>query len=253
MNTELNEFIGIVLDIAEGMLNGGAEIDRVENTVNRMANTYGVERVDAFAITSSIVVTMKMPDGQPLTQTRRIASQGRTDFARLEALNRLSRDYCVERFSFEELKRRFNNCNRPFDQFKYYIGSVVAAFAFAVFFGGSVFDALTAGLFAVIICAFSDVAPRFCPNSIISKFLCSFIVGLGICGVCRLFPTLNADMIMIGDIMLLIPGIALTNSIRNLITGDTVSGLTRFTESLVVAGALAGGFMLSIALLGGPV
>jgi uncharacterized membrane protein YjjP (DUF1212 family) len=58
---------------------------------------------------------------------------------------------------------------------------------------------------------------------------------------------------MIGDIMLLIPGIALTNSIRNLIVGDTVSGLTRFTQSLVLAGALAGGFMLSIALLGGAV
>lgn len=243
----------LILDIAEGMMKSGAEIDRVENTVNRMAVAFGVRRVDTFAITSSIVVTLEMPDGETLTQTRRILSQGRTNFARLEALNRLSREYCAEKFSVEELKTRLEGCYKPFNQVKYFVGSVIAAAAFAIFFGGDIFDALTAGVFAVVICAFSLVAPKFCPNSVISTFLCSLIVGLGICAVCRIFPTLNADMIMIGDIMLLIPGIALTNSIRNMIVGDTVSGLTRFTESLVLAGALAGGFMLSIVLLGGAV
>ena len=246
-------FIKTTLDIAEGMMQSGAEIDRVENTVNRMAKAFGVARVNTFAITSSIVVTMEMPDGETLTETRRIVSRGKTDFTKLEALNCLSREYCAEKFSVEELKRRFDGCNKPFNQFKYYIGSVIAAAVFAVFFGGNLFDALVSAAFAVVICAFSNVAPKFCPNNVISTFLCSLIVGLGICAVCRIFSTLNADMIMIGDIMLLIPGIALTNSIRNLIVGDTVSGLTRFTESLVLAGALAGGFMLSIVLLGGAV
>lgn len=246
-------FLKIVLDIAESMMQSGAEIDRVENTVNRMAKAYGVTRVDTFAIISSIVVTIEMPDGETLTQTRRIVLGGNTDFARLEALNRISREYCAERFSVEELKSRFEGCSQPFSQLKYYLGSVIAAAGFAVFFGGNLFDAVVSAVFAVVICAFSNVAPKFCPNNIISKFLCSLIVGLGICTVCRLFPTLHYDMIMIGDIMLLIPGIALTNSIRNLIIGDTVSGLTRFTECLVLAGALAGGFMLSIVLLGGAV
>ena len=246
-------FIKITLDIAEGMMQSGAEIDRVENTVNRMAKAYGVVRVDTFAITSSIVVTLEMPDGTTLTETRRIVSSGTTNFSQLEALNRLSREYCAEKFSVEELKRRLDGCFKPFNQLKYYIGSVIAAGSFAVFFGGNLFDALVSAVFAVVICAFYNVAPKFCPNNVISKFLCSLIVGLGICGICRLFPTLHTDMIMIGDIMLLIPGIALTNSIRNLIVGDTVSGLTRFTESLVLAGALAGGFMLSIILLGGAV
>ncbi len=251
--SECETFVDAVLDIAEGMMVSGAEIDRVEGTVNRMATAYGAKRVDAFAITSSIVVTIQMPNGETLTRTRRIVSSGQTDFTRLEALNRVSREYCATVFSVEELKRRLSECSKPFSQLKYYIGSVIAAAGSAVFFGGNLCDALVSAIFAVVICAFSNVAPKFCANTVISKFLCSFIVGLGICTVCRLFETLNADMIMIGDIMLLIPGIALTNSIRNLIVGDTVSGLTRFTESLVLAGALAGGFMLSIALLGGPI
>jgi uncharacterized membrane protein YjjP (DUF1212 family) len=51
------------------------------------------------------------------------------------------------------------------------------------------------------------------------------------------------DKIMIGDIMLLIPGIAMTNSIRNMLVGDTISGIMRLIESLLWAGALALGFM----------
>ena len=253
MTDERKVFLGLLLDIAEGMMVSGAEIDRVESTITRMGTAFGAEKVNSFAITSSIVVTLEMPDGDTLTQSRRVVSSGATDFARLEALNRLSREYCADPFSVDELKRRLNDCKKPFNNIKYYVGSVLAAAAFAVFFGGTLLDALVAGAFAVIICAFSGLAPKFCPNSIIAKFLCSFIVGLGICAVCRLVPSLNADMIMIGDIMLLIPGIALTNSIRNILVGDTVSGLTRFTESLVLAGALAGGFMLSFVLLGGPI
>ena len=247
MDTEFKEFLSVVLDIAEDMHKSGAEIDRVENTVSRMGAAFGAKKVGCFAITSSIVVTMEMPDGETLTQTRRIAS-GRTDSTTLEALNTLSREYCAERFSVAELKKRYSKCQKPFSQAAYYIGSVIAAGAFAVFFGGNIFDGLIAGLFAVIICAFSNVAPKFCPNSIIAKFLCSLIVGVGICAVCRCLPNLNSDMIMIGDIMLLIPGIALTNAIRNLILGDTVTGITILTESLVLAGSLAGGFMLAIAL-----
>lgn len=253
MTDERNAFLGLLLDIAEGMMVSGAEIDRVESTITRMGTAFGAKKVNSFAITSSIVVTLEMPDGDTLTQSRRVVSSGATDFARLEALNRLSREYCANPFSVDELKGRLNDCKKPFNNIKYYVGSVLAAAAFAVFFGGTLLDALVAGAFAVFICAFSGLAPKFCPNSIIAKFLCSLVVGLGICAVCRLVPSLNADMIMIGDIMLLIPGIALTNSIRNILVGDTVSGLTRFTESLVLAGALAGGFMLSFVLLGGPI
>ena len=56
---------------------------------------------------------------------------------------------------------------------------------------------------------------------------------------------------MIGDIMLLIPGIAMTNSIRDILIGDTISGIMRLIETLLWAAALALGFMISIAVIGG--
>lgn len=58
-------------------------------------------------------------------------------------------------------------------------------------------------------------------------------------------------MIIIGNIMLLIPGVVLTNSIRDMLSGDMISGLLRLSESVVLAVAIAIGFALSTALLGG--
>lgn len=65
------------------------------------------------------------------------------------------------------------------------------------------------------------------------NIICSFIIGTGICLTARLIPVLNLDKVMIGDIMLLIPGIAMTNAIRDIIMGDTVSGTMRLVESTI--------------------
>ena len=66
-----------------------------------------------------------------------------------------------------------------------------------------------------------------------------------------MYPPLHLDKIMIGDIMLLIPGIAMTNSVRDILVGDTISGVMRLIESLLWAGSIAFGFMLAIRLIGG--
>ena len=65
-----------------------------------------------------------------------------------------------------------------------------------------------------------------------------------------LWPVLQLDKIMIGHIMLLIPGLAITNSIRDILVGNTISGALLLTESLLWAGALASGFMLAIWMTG---
>ena len=61
---------------------------------------------------------------------------------------------------------------------------------------------------------------------------------------------LDMDMIMIGDIMLLIPGLMSTNAIRDVLIGDTLSGIIRLIAALLLAAALALGFMGAIILFG---
>ena len=74
----------------------------------------------------------------------------------------------------------------------------------------------------------------------------SFICGLGIMAVAGIWTDISPDLVMIGDIMLLIPGVAMTNATRDMLSGDTISGVMRFVESLLWAVALALGFMAAI-------
>ena len=95
------------MEIGEGMLTSGAEVHRVEDSLNRICRAHGAVRVDAFIITSSMVVTVVDGSGESYTETRRISSLG-TDFDKLDKLNALSRRICAEKLSVEEIKKELS-------------------------------------------------------------------------------------------------------------------------------------------------
>lgn len=241
-----------ILNLGEALIASGADVNRVENTLTRLGMAYGAQRMDVFVITSSIVVTMIFPDGKEMTQTRRILKPGGTNFARFEALNTLSRECCLNPLPVQEFSKRLKALETVEKKKSFiYIGSMLAAGSFAVFFGGGLWEGIVAALFAVLICFLQYELTPFCPNKMIFNLICSMLVGGSICLCARIFPGLQSDKIMIGDIMLLIPGLAMTNSVRDVLVGDTISGIMRLIESLLWAGSLACGFMIAIWLIGG--
>ena len=133
---------------------------------------------------------------------------------------------------------------------KLYIGGLIATSSFAIFFGGSWLDAIVSAVFSVLICAMMIYLRPLTPNTIIFDFLASLISGIGICITAHLVNDLSLGMVMIGDIMILIPGVAMTSAFRDMIAGDTVSGTMRLIESCLWASALALGFMAAMLLFG---
>ncbi len=241
-----------LLDMAEAMLNAGAEVNRVEDTLCRMGNAYGASRMNVFVITSSVVITMQFADGSQQTQTRRIRGGGSTNFTLLEQLNELSRRYCAAPFDPALLEAELRDLlgqKRPVAPL--YLGSLLATGAFAMFFGGSLWDGLAAALFGLAVCWMQQHLTDLCQNRVVFNLLCSLLLGIAIQALALLMPALHADMIIIGVIMPLIPGLAMTNAIRDMLAGDTISGTLRLTESLLLAGVLAGGFMIAMRLMGG--
>lgn len=239
-----------MMNLGEAMLSVGGEVSRVEDTLERLGTAYGADRTNVFVITSSMVITIVFPDGRELTQTRRIVSSGSTNFAKLEALNALSRRCCVCPLSTGELRSAIDRImeQRP-SSLRFYLGSVLAAAAFAVFFGGRIYDGFAAALIAVFICFMQQHLPAVCSSRVVFHFLISLLTGLMICVLSALLPALHMDKVMIGDIMLLIPGIAMTSSVRDLLIGDTIAGMFRLIETLLWAIALACGFMIAIMLV----
>ncbi len=255
MKEETNNYaniLALILDVGEALVFAGAEIGRVEDTITRMAKTYGAVKVDAFALTSVVLLSVTFPNNVVLTQTRRVVAGGQTNFVKIEKLNALSRRCCKQALTREELKQEIENINRDSIHRLYiYLGSVLAAGGFVVFFGGNLLDSVVSGLFAVAICFLSDIFSPRIPNKVFYYFITSLIIGFGICLTAKYIPILHSDKIIIGDIMVLVPGIALTGAVKNILIGDTLSAVVKLAECLVWTCALAGGFMIPIAFLTG--
>ena len=249
---EKRKLVPLLLDFGEVMMSSGAEISRVEDSLSRIGASFGAVHTEVFAITASLVLTVRFEDGE-FTGSRRITSSGDNDFNKLRKLNELSRD-CVEKhLSPEELGKRLEQiraqASAPFGM---YLGSATAAGAFALFFGGGIWDGVFAACFGLLVCFFQRrIAGRF-PNKAFFLFTISLITGASICLLAKALPflPLQVDKIMIGDIMLTVPGIAITMSVRDMLIGDTISGVTKLLECLLWAGCLAAGFIVAMVLCG---
>lgn len=243
---ELTQFVSGALDLGEELLISGAEVARVEDTIRRLCVAYGAESVDVFTITSSVIVTADFGERGCITQTRRISGL-KFNLSAFEALNGLSRRACSERMEPVKLREELNHIGSlP----KYSYGQncgiwALIASSFSLFFGGHLFDAFLSGFIAVVLFAVQNFLGRLRVNSYFSTVLCSLVGGFlsNLAYVIYLGKVeIHPSMINIGIIMLLIPGIALTNAIRDMFSGDTISGLLRFIEALVLSVAIAWGF-----------
>lgn len=248
---ETDNLVRALLDMGEAMIGSGAEIYRAEDTLRRIAKAYGASDCEVFIITSSIVITLELAAEYPRTRTRRIRKPVENDFTKLEDLNELSREVCSCPIPAQQLRKRTSAIAgtgaRRRGQF---IGYILASAAFCLFFTGNLQDAMAAGVVGAFLFWMQVCAGPFCMNAVVLQFLCSFFSGILICVFCSLFPFLHMAKIMIGDIMLLIPGASFTNSIRDVLLGDTLSGIVRFVEALLLAAVLTVGFLAAILLFG---
>lgn len=239
-----------LLDIGELLMASGAEVNRVEDTLTRMGKAYGASHMNVFVITTSIVVTMIFPDGTERTQTRRIRNGGSTDFTLLEDLNALSRRCCANPLPVEDLKEKIEEIRaRKHSDLLYYVGNVVGAGSFTAFFAGTLPDVIAASILGLLVSAMRKRLGKITPTPVIDNFVGSFLTGCLLGGTVQALPFLHIDAIMIGEVMLFVPGIAMTNAVRDVLSGDTMAGMMRLLESLLWTVALACGFMASLALI----
>ena len=244
MQDQAQDILTYALDVGEGLLTRGAEVGRVEDTITRILKSRGAERVDVFTITASIVVTCRWSFGT-ITQTRRVTAAS-YDMTALTSLNSLSREICAMSLPPEAIAPRLKQIAQG-PVYAYPLTVLfygMTSFVFSLFFGGKLLDAVISGLIGMLIRLMLTGLGRLRVPGLAVTLLCSIVGGFLAHGLMGLGVPCAADKIAIGDIMLLVPGIGMTNAIRDMFTGDTISGLLRFAEALLVALALAWGFAL---------
>jgi uncharacterized membrane protein YjjP (DUF1212 family) len=246
------QLLTCALDIGEQMLVSGAEIGRVEDSIRHICSAYGCGRTDVFTITSSIVVSIEDAHRNFYTQTRRITAT-KTDLTRLDKLNALSRRICREKPDYEAVQTDIRRiCSgKSYPLWLEALASALIAGSFAVFFGGSLADGLVSALLGFGLRFATWLLQKAHMNAIFTNVVASFAMSFAAICLTRLGLGQDVNMIIIGNIMLLIPGIALTNSLRDMISGDIMTGLLRFLDAVLVAAAIAAGYILAAQLLGG--
>lgn len=244
-------FSHILLDMGEKMLCSGAEINRVEENILKIGNCYDIKEISAFVIPSVITVTLRTGDEFEITQTRRIKPQSiAVNLKRLEKLNDVCHRCRDESFSLDELYTLINESDKPVSFVRFLLGSMLAASSFTVFFGGTFIDGIVSALLAVIVCLLQRKASPIIGNRIIFTFICALIIGLVSGLTSSYIDFFNNDKVIIGNIMLIVPGVAFTVSVRDIILEDTISGVLKLIDSLFLTGGMALGILVSFLLRG---
>lgn len=250
MDLDYDKLLGLTAELGYQLMDSGAEIYRVEESMNRLLGAYGVTTGEVFAIPNCIIVSLTTASGHALTQIRRMKPHG-TDIERLELYNGLCRRLCGETPPVDEALSLVNQAggqarswSLPVQLAGYFLGCGV----FSLFFGGNLSDMVCGGLCGVVVglcMAFTahwggNLFFRTIASAAASALTAVFLVSLGLGE--------HVDQIIIGALMALVPGIALTNAMRDIMAGDMVSGISKAAEALLIGAAIALGTALSLGL-----
>lgn len=238
------------LDIGESMLKCGGEIHRVEDTITRICKAYDAEHIEVFSIPSLIVATVRMKDGSYSSQVRRILSTAR-ELNKLELYNRVSRKVCAEKPDFDTAQKLISGVkeSKSYPWYVAYLGAALTTGAFTLFFKGGVLDAIGAIIVGLIL-TFIDRNRKMKINLLLHYIVCSFAAGM-LAMLMAKIGLVAADKVIIGAIMLMVPGLSLDCALRDMLCGDLLSGTLGLIQSLLLATMIAVGLTASIVICGG--
>lgn len=233
------------------MLEAGGETYRVEDTINRILTSYGISNAQSFVMPTGIVISGEHLDGSTISLVRRISAIN-VDLEKISMINDLSRRISQDKLTFEEFNEGLENIRRS-PYYPLWITLMMtgfSAFCFTMIFRGTTTEAICAFFAGIAVYIMKRIAKGFRLNF----FLQNAVGGITAVLAGSLFKQLNIiptiSLMVIGTIMLLVPGITITNAIRDTFQGDYISGVTRGVEAFVTASGIAFGTAIGFFMTG---
>lgn len=232
--------LDVAIELGYHLAMSGAETYRVEESITRIFSAYGLQ-AEAFAIPNCLTVSLEAGSGQPLTRMKRIGHHA-TDLNAVERYNQISRRICAEKpapsIALQWIHEAANE-KRTFSHVISILGSVLAASGFILVYGGSLSDGICGVICGLLCGVLSIFMNKWHVNAFFSTIISAFCIGL----IANLYGILgfavSVDGIIISSLMLLVPGLLFTNALRDIIYGDTNSGINRIVQVLLIGVAIA--------------
>ena len=228
------------------LLENGAEVFRVEQTMEIMAASFHLREFHVYVLTNGIFASAGTAE---MSEVRNVPTRT-THLGRVAAVNQLSRQIASgEVDTIDEAETRLAQARCiPFPKDWVQIAAGMGgAFCFALIFGGTLRSALAAALAGflasgyLLLCEQHELPGGFC------KISCAALITLVCILACRVLGT-PASHSIIGSLMILTPGIAFTMGIRDFVHGDYLSGTIRMIDALLIAASIAIGTGLVLSL-----
>ncbi len=245
------ELLSIAAHIGRGLLESGAEAYRVENSVHYVVEAYGLGQCQVFSIPNYLHIVLTDDTGATHSKMCRAASMKGVDLDKLNALNDLCRTIAVEKPETAEVWDRLHAIDKtrpyslPLQMLAYAVGSA----GFALFWGGVLLDAAAAAVIGCVVAIAMYIMGRLEANLFYKSILASMLSALLACFFVHFGFGLHRDEIIIGVFMTLLPGVMITNFMREIIVGDWLTGITKLAEAVLIAAAIALGTGIVLAVL----
>lgn len=235
------ETLRIALYAGEIMLKNGAETYRVEDTIIRICNSRNLKYINAFVTPTVIIVSDSRFDGQSFIRRIQFRDTNLEKVSKVNDFSRFFEQYKDIGFkeALDELKRISNLSSYSFT-LRLFCGGFVAC-AFALLFGSDILSASAAFFVSLFSVWIYGKLHQISEVSFLANYVSSFLIGLIALSMQCFFQELQYDMVITGSIMPLLPGFALTNGIRDFISGDLISGVSRVSEAFIIAVSIAFG------------
>lgn len=238
----IHAIIQLAAETGRIVLENGGETQRVEDTVQHVCELFGVKSASCFATPTGIMLSAIDTDGHTASLIKRIHSRT-TNLEKISKIKQLVYGQQIEKITTEwfELQLKQIDLTKQYSKRINIMAACFGAGCFTIVYGGNFHDFPIAFAIGGIIKSTSLFLSRYNVNSFFINVICGAITAwLALFSVHYLFGD-NPNEIIIGALMLLVPGLAITNAIRDTILGDILSGTARAVEAFLVAVAIAVG------------
>ena len=230
----------LVINLGYKLAMCGAETFRVEESINLILKAYSLD-AEAFAIPNCLTVSIKTEGGKPMTRMRRIGHHG-NDLDAVERYTNLSRRICTQHPDPATALQWLHDTDRSRVYYRktvYLSGNFMGAAGFAILFGSTYLDSFLSGLCGLIVGLVGLAMTKLKANQFFQIIIAAFLMSAAAYLLEAIHIAYNADTIIIGALMLLVPGLLFTNAMRDIINGDTNSGMNRIIQVFLIAVAIA--------------
>lgn len=237
---DYQHLLDITTQLGYELAMNGAETYRVEETITRICAAYGME-AEVFAIPNCLTVSLETPQHKSLTRVRRIGHHG-TDMDFIERYNQLSRRICAEKPEITVAEQWLKQAKKDHKQFPFWVyilGNIMVASGFVFSYNGGTTDTICAALCGFAAGLIGFFMAKLKVNIFFSTIASAFAMGLIAYTAETLGLLVNTDGVIISSLMLLVPGLLFTNALRDIIYGDTNSGINRIVQVLLIGVAIA--------------